>query len=277
MTDKINWIGNLAGRALLHPFDRFSPWVALSVASLYLALLALLAFKFCSDQAALRRRKEQALARLLELQLFKDDLLGIFGTFGRIVAAVGRYLFESFKPLVAMAIPLGLLLIQMANWLPNRPLRPGESAILTVTLDDNTLINGTNFTATASEGIEIETGPFVSAPNHQVLWRIRPHPSNAGGWVEFSINGKSLRKSVSVADSGMAFVSLQRVRDGLGARLLNPLEQSLPTVSHVRAIAIDYPARKYLLGAHNLDPLLSLFALSLGFGLVLKRPLRVEF
>ncbi len=277
MIDWINMIGNAVGHALLDPLNDVSPWLAMAVASLYLAVIALLAFKFCSNQTALLRRRDEALARLLELQLFKDDLAGIFGAFCRILAAVGRYLLQSLKPLAAMALPLGILLVQIAGWLPYRPLRPGESALVTVSLDDRVPLPGTVVTARSSGELVIETEPFVSAQGHEVLWRIRPHSLAPGGWIDIAVDGETLRKTVSVAQRGLARTSCQRVRGGVGARLLNPFERALPKDSAIRAIAIGYPPRHLFLGSHRVNAMVGLFVLSLAFGLLLKRPLRVEF
>ena len=84
------------------------------------------------------------------------------------------------------------------------------------------------------------------------------------------------RKSVN-AGRALVAVSPARVRDGAWARLLHPAEPPLPAGGPLRELAVDYPRREITLGGRRVNWLLAVFVLSLGFGLVLKYPLRVEW
>ena len=91
-----------------------------------------------------------------------------------------------------------------------------------------------------------------------------------------TLNGVELRKSVAATDGQMVRVSPRRLRGGIWTRLLHPLESALPAGSLAAAVTVDYPSRQLRLGSHRVNWLVALFALSLLFGLLLKRPMRVE-
>ena len=106
MVDAINRISFRMTDWVMSPFESFSPWVGLVVFSFLTASVAVLAYKFCSDQSALQRRKSAAVGRLLEIRLYQEDLLGIFGTLRQLCGATGLYLAESLKPLAMLLVPV---------------------------------------------------------------------------------------------------------------------------------------------------------------------------
>ena len=275
--DWINGVANALGGLFMRPFEGRSAWPGLLAASVLVALMALAAFRFCSNQAALRRRREVAFARLLELQLFRDDLLGIFGTLGRVVCAAALYLKESLKPLGVVFVPLALALVQFAGWFEFRPLIPGEAALVTLTLDETAEVAGAAVKATASSGIDVETEPFLSPAHREAIWRVRPRLPVAPGRITVNLEHEALGKEIVAAENGLVRVSLRRVREGAWIRLLHPGEPALPRRTPAVALAVDYPRRKLYLGSYRVHWLVALCVCSLLFGLALKRPLRVEF
>ena len=115
------WINHQLVRAadfLLAPLEGHSPWVALLASSALMALLALLSFKYTSNQKKLRRLKAHVLARSLEIQLFKDNLFDIFRAFGATVLGTGRYLLATLPPLLVMLPVMILMIIQLAGTEP---------------------------------------------------------------------------------------------------------------------------------------------------------------
>jgi hypothetical protein len=276
MVDTINQAGTFLAALLMRPFRVASPWPGLVAASLALALLALLAFKYCSNQRVLRRRRDRAIARLLELHLYRDDLPGIFATFGRVLGGLAFYLLETLKPLAVLAVPVTLLLVQWDAWFAHRDLRPTEAMVVTVRLDPAPAAATRAVRLEASPGLAIETEPFVASGNGEVLWRIRSRGADPSGWVEVTVNGTTLRKSVASGLDRLAAISEVRVRGGWWERLTHPLEPALPPGQVVRSIAVDYPARALPLGRRSVSWLVALLVLSVGFGWLLKYPLRVE-
>jgi len=276
MTQVINAICNFVCDLIMSPVALASPWPGILAASFFLAILVLLAFRFFSNQPALRRARGQMLARLLETQLLGSNPLSIFGTFGRIVVSVLRYTKESVKPLLVLIIPMTLFLIQLTGWFGSRPLREGESFLLTVRLDRSYDVVDTPVSPSNSGGIRVETGPFLSTVDNEVAWRLRSEIEDQDEWVDVSVGDQTMRKQVTVTALTRK-VSRERVRGAFWASLAHPSERPLPRSGPVLSIGISYPARDLFLGSVNVNWVVAIFVVSTLFALVLKYPLRVRF
>ena len=68
----------------------------------------LLVFKLASNRRLVRRTRNQAVARILEFLLFRDDIVVNLGAFGRVMAANLAYLGSLLLPLlVSLPVSLG--------------------------------------------------------------------------------------------------------------------------------------------------------------------------
>lgn len=277
MVDAINRISFRMTDWVMSPFESFSPWVGLVVFSFLTASVAVLAYKFCSDQSALRRRKSAAVGRLLEIRLYQEDLLGIFGTLRQLCGATGLYLAESLKPLAMLLVPVLLLLFQLSCWYQSRPLELQENALVKIRFDGGSSIDLAEWELLTSKGIVIETEPFQSRDGREVLWRIRGRHPDPAGWVELKGIQEVLRKSVSVAPDSLVPISQRRLRDGFFSRLMYPKEPRIPASSVVQSIHLSYGNASLYLGTHEVNWMIALFVLSIVIGLALQKPFRVEF
>jgi len=277
MIESINRVGFQLTSWIMAAFERVSPWAGLIFFSLLTAVAALIAYKFCSNQKALKRRKGIAIGRLLEIRLYQDDLPGIFGTLGRLGVATGWYLFESFKPLVVLLAPVMLLLFQLSCWYQFRPLQVEEVALVSIMTDETSALDELDLQLRSSPGITIETEPFRTRDGREALWRIRGKAQDPEGWVEFEDGNGVLRKSVSVAPSGLRPVSKQRLRDGHLVRLMYPMEPRIPDPSPIKIFRLNYGDAALYIGSREVNWIVALFVLSVLFGLILQKPFRVEF
>ena len=277
MIELVNRAGFQLTSWIMAPFEKTSPWVGIFVFSLLTAVAALLAYKFCSNQRVLKRRKGAAVGRLLEIRLYQDDLLGIFGTLGRLGGATSLYLFESFKPVAILLIPVLLLLFQLSCWYQFRPFDVQEGALVKVEFEDGKAIDPAELRLESSAGISIETDLFQSRDGREALWRIRGHAPDPEGWVELASREEILRKSVSVAPAELTPISQRRLRDGLFGRLMYPKERGIPKTSTVQSIKLSYANATLYMGSREINWIVALFILSIAFGLLLQKPFRVEF
>ena len=71
----INSVLNGLFRILLSPFEKLGPWPGIILVSLLATVLALLIFKFTTNQQRLKKRKKRVLAHVLELLIFRDDFV----------------------------------------------------------------------------------------------------------------------------------------------------------------------------------------------------------
>ncbi len=76
-------------------------------------LVALLIYRFASNQSDITRTKNGIKANLLALRLFRDDLGVVLRTQGQVFRLVGRYLRLGLVPLAILFVPVVLLLIQI--------------------------------------------------------------------------------------------------------------------------------------------------------------------
>jgi len=269
----LNTILNRLFDALLGPFRAASPWPAMIVVSLVATVLILLIFKLTSNARTVQRKKNRALARLLEFVLFKDDIIVNLGAFGRGMVANLAYLGTLMLPLLASLIPMVLILVQAACWFSARPLQPGETTVITARLQDNLPVMNQTMALAASPGLVIDSDPVRAPSRNEVSWRLRVASAGAG-WVDLIVNGTPIRKSVA-AGRTIGRLAPVRPQAGFWAELTNPGEIPLPDGSPVTAITVQYPATGLPLSGHSHHWLLVFCVLTLVFGILLLKPLRV--
>lgn len=256
---------------ILAPFRTESPWPGLVAVSLVTSVLVLLLFRLASKPATVRRRRDRLLARVLELVLFKDDLVVNLGAFGRVLVANAQYLATLLIPLALSMIPVTLILVQAYAWFGMRPLRPGETTLLTARFSQAL---PTDVTVTTSAGLQVDSQP-VSAPScNEISWRIRAGAAGAE-WADVTAGGQTQRKSIGVWRALLA-VSAQRNTGGFWNTLTSPREQPLPAGSSLERLAVTYPVRELRICGRAVNWLVAFFVLTMVFGFVLKKPLGVE-
>ena len=254
------------------PFRLESPWPGMLAVSFLTTALVLIIFKFTSNPMALRKRKNRALARLLEFILFKDDIVVNLGAFGRVLVANLVYLGSLFVPLVVSLIPVVLILIQLSCWLGIRPVRVGETTVLTARLRGDLPVLKQELAIETSQGFVLEAGPVRVLSRNEASWRLRAKGAGAG-WVDLDINGTKVRKCL-VSGNTMSRLAPERPQMGFWAQFLHPGESPLPAGSPVSALEVAYPESGLKLAGRSYHWLFVFFVLSLAFGLILMKPMK---
>jgi hypothetical protein len=269
----LNNLADLFVGALLRQFTR--PWPGLVAVALVTSIAMLLVFRWASSPAAIRRAKDRLIARVLELVLFRHDARVSFTAGGRILAANLVYMRTLLWPLVFSIIPCILILTQLSCWYAWRPLRVGEAAVLEVRLRDGFPVLERSIAVTAPIFARLETeGVRVPIPA-EVAWRVRAD-QDGSGWVDIEIADESpVRKQVIVGET-MQKVSARRSRRGFWDLLLYPAEPPIDNASSIVEVDVRYPARQLYLGNTEVDWVVAFVVLTIIFGLLLKRPLRVQ-
>lgn len=255
--------------AALAPFASAPPWVGLVVFSAVSGVLAAIAFRYTSNQSALKRISQDTRAALLTLRLFNDDMLVTFKAQGSLLKAAGLRLFHSLMPMVVLLIPFVLLLGQLAMYYEFAPFKPGpvrdpalaprvEMEIAPAAWDSLR-----DITLTTPEGVAIDgrlrEPPRVikKAPDEQgvtsngmITWRLRAEKDLGPRPVPlvWQVDGRTIEKQlvVDAQQRGMNFVSPKRCGGSwtsLADSLLYPGEPVFDASSPVRSIAINYPSR----------------------------------
>lgn len=224
----------------------------------------LLVFRRFSDPTAVRRAKSVVTAHLLEFRLFMDEPRLILRAQRDLIVANARFLKLMLRPVLVLALPMGLLLAAMEAFYGHAPLRLGEHAIVTA----QTKHRDISLSLKAPEGIVVETPPVHVGADRQVSWRIRPLRATTAQ-LELIRGDRAVSKSIS-AGSGMHYISERR--GSVASLLLRPTESPLSD-NELEWIEVRYPSAS-IFGLHWL---IWFFAVSAVTALALRRKFRAAF
>lgn len=146
-------------------------WLQIGLTALPLTVLALLIYRWVSDQAGIVRTKDRIKAYLLELWLYKDDPRVLLGAQGRVFWHSLVYLKHALLPVAILLVPVGLLTAQVESRFALRAPDPGEAVLVgaTVAPADNLLRKDASITGA---GLRVETPPLRVTATGEVLWRV---------------------------------------------------------------------------------------------------------
>jgi hypothetical protein len=271
----INKIANLLGDLIFAPFVQAPPWLGLVVLSALAGLGMMIVFKYTSSQAKLKAVSDRTRANLLAMKLFKDELAVTFASQWDLLKATGKRLWYSiWPPMAVMIVPFVLGVAQMGLRYEHRPLRPRESAVVSVKLNDGDRDAVDDLQLNAPQGVEIEAGPCRVESDSAVYWRV--HTTAPGDYkLAWNIGGRRIEKLLP-AGSGLGPASPRRPSAGWWDQLLYPLEEPFAKDSPVRCIDVQLPERRTPIFGLDVHWLISFFVLSMLFALILKPFLRVQ-
>ena len=254
--------------SLLRQFT--GPWPGLVAAALVTSMAMLLVIRWVSSPAAIRRAKDRLIARVLELVLFRHDARVSFTAGGRILAANLGYLRTLLWPLAFSAVPCILILTQLSCWYAWRPFKARQAA-LSVKLRDGFPVLEQSVSLSVPTCVrQRQRCAFWPAKS---AWRLRAERRGrlvdivmvAGELVEAACR-RSLCKSLAATIEPRDLESL-----------LYPAEPPIDKASSIVDVDVRYPLRIMYLGNMEVDWVLAFVILTMIFGLLLKRPLRVQF
>src|SRR5262249_52031794 len=141
LTKLVAWLNaaaNAVGGVLLAPVGALPGTLSATLVAVVSGILLLLAFKYTSNQNAIKRVRADIKANLLALKLFKESALVALDAQGRILAGAFWLAVYAIVPILVMAVPVLLVITQLALWYQHRPLYGGEDAVVTVKLGGRT-------------------------------------------------------------------------------------------------------------------------------------------
>ena len=274
------WYFNLAVSRifdlLISPFQSFHPFWSLCIFSLITGIFILVIFRYTSNQDGIREAKNKIKAHFLEVRLFNDNLSILLSAQKNILLYNIQYLKYALKPVLFMIVPVSLIIIQLNGWFAYRPLKIGESAVVTITADNQ----GTNIlskiTIEPDKGLMIETPPLVIPDEREINWRIRANKLGKHH-LTLGVAGHAIKKVVVVSDKRLSRVSRRKVNSRLfGQVFLNPGEKPIAQNSFVERIEVNYPSRSIQILGWKTHWLIVFFVLIILFVFGLKRLVRVE-
>lgn len=274
MWSGINTVVTGAFDGLLWPLAWLPEWVVVSLLGLPAAVFALLVFRYTSNQAAITRAKELIQAHLLELRLFQDDLGVTLRAQGLILRYNATYLRHALVPMLVMAGPFILILLQIESRFAFGPLPLDTPALLTVQLDPGVSPSKLDIRLEVPEGIAQDAPALRIDTTSQVVFRLRGVREGAhevGVWI--GDDRVARRVAVGGATHGLMPV-VYRASDI--ETLFSPGEAALPAEGPAAAVELEYPARHEVIAGLSTAGWL-FFASSMVFGFALRGALGVTF
>ena len=243
-------------------------WTLIPI-SVVLGLAILWAFGRLSNQSAIRETKRRLAARLYELRLFVDEPKLIWQAQTGLLRDNLRYLGLMLVPTTVLALPMLVLFAQLDAFYGWTPLRPGQTAIVTVQAKQPLDPAEPAPALMLPEGFRAETPGVRSLESRQVSWRVRTMQA-ASGAIRITLQGDSVSKSIT-AESGVRYLSKRRV-SGLPDLLWHCAETPIRSQA-VDWIEVDYPAARIA----SVHWTVCFFVISIATALVFRRRFRVSF
>jgi hypothetical protein len=249
IVESLNGIANVCGR-LLTPIGWAPGWLSATCVAIATGVAMLIAFKYTSNQRAIKNVRRGIKANLLSVKLFKDNIRVALGAQVRVLVGALRLLLLAIVPMLAMMAPMVLLLAQLGLWYQAAPVPIGGETVVTLKLGGESGDSIPEFELASNPAIEQMAGPVMVASKREVCWIVR---ANAAGYhrLEFRVAGVMFEKELA-AGEGVMRVSPLRPGTKWSDRLLNPREMPFDAQSLVQAIEIEYPTRSsWTCGADN--------------------------
>lgn len=264
-------------------------WLSISVLAVITGALAMVAYKYTSNQAAIGRVRDDMKSSLLALKLFKDELPVTFRSQGRLFWGAVRLFVHSLIPLAVMIVPMVLLVCQMALRYEWRPFQPGEQFLVRAILAEGTdrQLKFPSLTMT-HDHVVIDKGPsrvfrrkrvVRSEPipeRNELVWSLRAK-SLGRDVLRVRIGDEMMEKEVIVSDQPYKRVSPVRPDSSFVQQLLYPIEKPSSPTDTIQSVRIEnYPPGKSPIFGWDVHWVITYFVVSMIAALALKPILKVK-
>jgi hypothetical protein len=256
---------------VLAPFGHRAMWFDLLFWPILAGVVALLIYKAVSNQAGIADAKRRITVHLLEVVLYREDVVGVLKSTARGLAQNARYLGYNVLPMLVMIVPMTIILVQIVANYAYDPLRRGDVQLLEVALAPGAGVRAGDVAASFPAEVGVQAGP-VRTPDGRVFWRLEMLEEGDHA-IQVSAGGETQAKTVAVGD-GPRKVPVLRTRTW--EALLYPGEAALPSGSIFETIRVSAPERD--LGpfpSGEAGILLWFFGASLAAGFLLRKRLGV--
>jgi uncharacterized membrane protein (DUF106 family) len=234
----------------------------------------LIIFRYTSDQKGIKETKDLIKAYLLEIRLFKDDLRIQLSAQKNILVHNLTYMKHALQPMLFMIIPVVIILVQLDGWFGYRPLKPGESAIVSVKLSGHERDVLSGLSVNSGDGLVVETPPLRIPRENEVDWRIRANEPGEHT-LRFTVDGNIFDKKITVTEGRLDRVN-RVVASGFWDSLLHPANESIGKSPMMEKVEVNYPSRSIEIFGWQLHWLVVFFVLSIVFGFAFKGFFKVE-
>ncbi|MDP6932472.1 MAG: hypothetical protein QGG40_06120 [Myxococcota bacterium] len=251
---------------VMAPFGHGPAWFDLVAWSVGCGVVALVIYKYISNQAAIARVKDRIKVHLLEIRLFRHDPMMVVGATGRVFLRNFVYMGHNLLPMVVLLVPMLVVLIQLEAHYAFAPGKVGDVELFEVALDSDAQVKATDVTLDLPEGVRLDAPPVRTADG-EIFWRLE---ATAPGDHVLTVRAgeQSIEKTWAVGNE-LRKVPVKRTRSI--EALLYPGEPGIPATSPFYSLEIPYPERELgWIVTGELGVLMVFFVLSLVAGFALK-------
>ena len=244
VTQLIVWLnvgGNAFGKYVLAPIAFLPGWLSATFVAVVSGIVFLVIFKYTSNQAAIKKVRDDIKDNLLAIKLFKENPWMILRAQGRILRGTALLLAYAIVPMLVMALPVTLLLAQLGLWYQARPLKVGEEAVVSVKLNSNLDSSTPHVCLQPNEAIEMILGPVQVTSKREIWWNIRPR-TNGYHHLVFHVGEQTADKELAVGN-GFMRVGIRQPGWNWQEALLHPMEKPFAPDSSIDSIEIEYEDR----------------------------------
>jgi len=157
---------------LMAPFGHGLAVFDLLLWPLLMGVVALQVYKFASNQRAIARVKKQISMHLLEIRLFKHDIVQVLRSTGAILVKNSLYLGHNMLPMAVMLVPMVALMVQLVAHYAYAPAPVGSVELLRVQLAPEAIESGPRVSLELPDAVVLDAPP-VRTSDGQVFWRLR--------------------------------------------------------------------------------------------------------
>ncbi len=237
----LNTLANAMGQPSLSFVANVPGWLSATIVAAASGAFLLFIFKYTSNQAAIKRVRNDIDANLFALKLFKDATPVVLAAQAAMIRGGFRLFVLAVVPMLVMMVPVLLLLGQLSLWYQFRPLRVGEDAVVVLKLNGKASDPMPALTLGKNSAATVVTGPVRVPSQREVVWVVKA--GEAGPHVlSFNVGEQTVTKELTVGD-GFMRISPRRPHWDWYDMLLNPAEPAFSPQSPVRSVEVAYPER----------------------------------
>lgn len=200
-------------------------------------IVALVVYKYASNQGAIIRAKDRIRMHLYEVRLYRHDVRRVLASTGMILARNTEYLAYNLVPMVVMLVPMMTVIVQLVANYALDPGPVGDVQVLEVSLAPG--VKSRDLKLALPSGVALDAPPVRTADGH-AFYRLRAE--TAGDHVlSLTVAGETLEKSWSI---GGEHRKVSPLRTQSWESLLYAGEAPIPGDSAFEEIRIDHPVRE---------------------------------
>ena len=222
---------------LLAPFGHAFAAFDLLVWPVLAGIGALLVYKQVSNQKGIARAKDRIMVHLLEIVLYRDDLLGVLVSTARALFQNAMYVGYNILPMLVMIVPMTTVLVQLVSHYAYGPLPANTPFLLEVQLASGAPVKSTQVTLDLPAGVTLDAPP-VRTSEGAAVWRL----TAVAGDYSLTLHAGSESESKGLA-VGEGPRKVPVMRTNTLEALLYPGEPALTGDSAFETIRLRYPDR----------------------------------